>query len=374
MKFNATGHKNIKATHKTTLEFTKEDFLTPKGDCIIGIDADIDFAKDIPVFRKSLDLRARKLRKIKINLKHGRHSDSVIAFFNPQFSHKEAMVVRKSAFIDKRTFAYKANKSSKELKRDIFESLRKKEEKGKLSVEIVPVRIRNIIFDFDDTLEEWTESQHAMEDDLSSEIWKRYRIPKKKFMKEFVKAEKKYILKTKNPKKYSRAIWIKDALDALSIKSTKNDIFELVDSYWKNCEYAIKLEKHVIPTLEALKKEFKLFILSDSDGGKELKMARIRKLGLEKYFKDIITSDDTKANKPSPEGFKYLLKKHDLKPEECISVGDHAETDLYTPKNLGMTTVWIKQGHWKDAKVDYNYIDFEINDIKSLLTIAKKFS
>ncbi|HIP75502.1 MAG TPA: DUF371 domain-containing protein, partial [Thermococcus paralvinellae] len=34
------GHENIKATHKSTLEITKEDFLTPRGDCIICIKAD----------------------------------------------------------------------------------------------------------------------------------------------------------------------------------------------------------------------------------------------------------------------------------------------------------------------------------------------
>ena len=36
----ARGHPNIRATHKTTLEVTKEKELSPRGDCIIGICAD----------------------------------------------------------------------------------------------------------------------------------------------------------------------------------------------------------------------------------------------------------------------------------------------------------------------------------------------
>ena len=31
------GHPNIRAEHPTTLEVTKDDFLTPRGDCIVGI-------------------------------------------------------------------------------------------------------------------------------------------------------------------------------------------------------------------------------------------------------------------------------------------------------------------------------------------------
>jgi len=34
------GHENVKATHRSTLEITTEDFLTPRGDCIICVSAD----------------------------------------------------------------------------------------------------------------------------------------------------------------------------------------------------------------------------------------------------------------------------------------------------------------------------------------------
>ncbi|MGB9674949.1 MAG: DUF371 domain-containing protein, partial [Nanopusillaceae archaeon] len=41
MKFviNVKGHKLVKATHKSTLEITKDNFLTERGDCIIGINS-----------------------------------------------------------------------------------------------------------------------------------------------------------------------------------------------------------------------------------------------------------------------------------------------------------------------------------------------
>ena len=40
--FTAYGHKNILATHKTTIEFTKDKELSLKGNCIVGVRADFD--------------------------------------------------------------------------------------------------------------------------------------------------------------------------------------------------------------------------------------------------------------------------------------------------------------------------------------------
>ena len=31
----AYGHRNIRATHRSTFELTKDDYLTHRGDCII---------------------------------------------------------------------------------------------------------------------------------------------------------------------------------------------------------------------------------------------------------------------------------------------------------------------------------------------------
>ena len=110
MIFKAYGHKNVLGKHKTTLEFTHEDYLTKRGDCIIGIKADFK-----PLFR----FKKRILIELKIkNLK-----DEIIAEFNPNFDSDE-MVIRKSDFIDKRTFAIKANKAAIDIDRKIIDSLK----------------------------------------------------------------------------------------------------------------------------------------------------------------------------------------------------------------------------------------------------------
>ncbi|ELZ36528.1 hypothetical protein C471_14455 [Halorubrum saccharovorum DSM 1137] len=45
----AVGHENVTAEHASTVELTTDDWLTPAGDCIVGVEADRtprDFAAD----------------------------------------------------------------------------------------------------------------------------------------------------------------------------------------------------------------------------------------------------------------------------------------------------------------------------------------
>ena len=50
MKIIAYGHKNVRGTHKTTFEITKDKDLTERGTCIIGVNASYDL-DELKVFK-----------------------------------------------------------------------------------------------------------------------------------------------------------------------------------------------------------------------------------------------------------------------------------------------------------------------------------
>ncbi len=137
-KFKAYGHQNITSRHKTTLEFTKDKDLSLKGDCIIGVGADFSL-KELKEFIKSLKSKKIKII-IEINVKKSmlnkpllkkslkkeinkKIKEVVIAEINPDFDSEREIVVRKSDFKDKRTFAVRADKSSKDLSREFVDCL-----------------------------------------------------------------------------------------------------------------------------------------------------------------------------------------------------------------------------------------------------------
>ncbi|MBP1911121.1 DUF371 domain-containing protein [Thermococcus stetteri] len=116
------GHENVRATHRSTLEFTKEDFLTPRGDCIICIGADKAINDLSDEFKNAL----REGKKILIRIKVGDLVDEVVAWGSPELilDHDVSMVVRKSTYIDARTLAIRANKAAKDVDRRIVELLK----------------------------------------------------------------------------------------------------------------------------------------------------------------------------------------------------------------------------------------------------------
>ncbi|MCD6372940.1 MAG: DUF371 domain-containing protein [Thermococcus sp.] len=128
------GHENVKATHRSTLEFTKEDYLTPRGDCILCIEAD----KGINDLSEEFKAALRAGKKLLVRIKVGDLVDEVVAKGSPGLilDHELSMVIRKSDYIDARTLAIRANKAAKDIDRRIVELLRNPETRAEIELVI----------------------------------------------------------------------------------------------------------------------------------------------------------------------------------------------------------------------------------------------
>lgn len=113
--FTARGHKNVLSLHRNTVEFTHDKELTLRGDCILAISADYSLEKIH---------NAHLHGKIKIKMEIDGISDEIIAEYNPLFQDPHEMVIRKTEFVDRRTFAIKADKVAKDVKRELVEKMK----------------------------------------------------------------------------------------------------------------------------------------------------------------------------------------------------------------------------------------------------------
>jgi len=129
------GHENVRATHRSTLEFTKEDYLTPRGDCILCIEADKGINDLSDEFKAALRAGKRLLIRIKV----GDLVDEVLAEGSPGLilDHDFSMVVRKSDYIDARTLAIRANKAARDVDRKIVELLKSPERTAEIELIIL---------------------------------------------------------------------------------------------------------------------------------------------------------------------------------------------------------------------------------------------
>ena len=137
MKFEIefTGHENICSNHQRTLEITKESNLTPRGDCIIGVNAKSSCA-DLPEELKN------KLKnpdsKVNFSIKVGDEEFVMEGKGHPDLilSHTEDIVIRKSDFICSRTLAIKCDNASDLLPRSMVKLLQDPKTIGTFTITI----------------------------------------------------------------------------------------------------------------------------------------------------------------------------------------------------------------------------------------------
>jgi len=112
----AKGHINVTAKHRTTLEITGENHLTPQGDCIIAVSADKGLTDFSEAFRDALRNEDAILG---IKMTCCGIEERVLARGHPGLilTNPKEMVVRKSLFTCGRTLAVGANKASYDLSR-----------------------------------------------------------------------------------------------------------------------------------------------------------------------------------------------------------------------------------------------------------------
>ncbi|MFD1511943.1 DUF371 domain-containing protein [Halomarina rubra] len=119
---HATGHEHVRATHESTLELTTDDWLTPAGDCIVGVEADTTPA-DLPgAFVEACQDEAALLTA-------EFRADDTTATVNGRgdpdltFEGERSMVFRTSAYVDDRTVMVGADGAADDLDRDLVAAL-----------------------------------------------------------------------------------------------------------------------------------------------------------------------------------------------------------------------------------------------------------
>lgn len=129
----ACGHENIQATHRSTLQITKEKHLSRSGDCVIAVSANKGLKDLSQKFREGLSTVNSKLTVL---IEAGGIGDVVKAFGSPllTLNHPTDMVVRKSSYICHRTLAICADKSACDLSRKLVQLLKKPDSEVRITL------------------------------------------------------------------------------------------------------------------------------------------------------------------------------------------------------------------------------------------------
>lgn len=222
--------------------------------------------------------------------------------------------------------------------------------------------IKAIIFDFDNTLMDFMHvKRSAVEAAVDAMLDAGLKMPKERMI------EKIY-----------RHYWKEGIEDQTVFDKVLKDQFGKIDyrilaagilGYRRAKDGMMALYPHVQMALTGLTR-MGLRMAVVSDAPRLPVWMRIVGLGLQHFFDDVITFDDTGERKPSPKPFLKALEILRVEPADALMIGDWADRDMVGAKKVGMRTCFARYGDEFGTKV--SGADYEIDDILELLDIVRR--
>ncbi|HMF33390.1 MAG TPA: DUF371 domain-containing protein [Candidatus Lokiarchaeia archaeon] len=131
----AHGHPALLGTHRTTLELTRKDSLTTRGDCIIGVGASAG-CTDLPSDLKEAIFGSEL---ILVRLIAGTFVDEFTGQGDPALTLVDPhdIVFRKSSFASPRTILVRCTKAACDIDRNLIESLQNPDQEVNVTLSVV---------------------------------------------------------------------------------------------------------------------------------------------------------------------------------------------------------------------------------------------
>ncbi len=123
------GHPNVQSLHARTVEITKEEHLTLRGDCIIGVRAEKACADVDEKIKRKL---ARSGSHVKIEIIVGNDVCEISGAGDERLTleNKHDIVIRKTNFVCPRTLSVRCDKASSDIPRGMVKALQDPGTKG----------------------------------------------------------------------------------------------------------------------------------------------------------------------------------------------------------------------------------------------------
>jgi hypothetical protein len=125
-RIRARGHENVSGEHGSTVEVTTDDWLTPAGDCIVGVEADSTPADFDDAFVDACQSsEATITAEFAVDAGEGTLTDTITGRGDPEltFEGDRSLVGRTGEYVDERTVFVGADGAAADLDRELIDAL-----------------------------------------------------------------------------------------------------------------------------------------------------------------------------------------------------------------------------------------------------------
>jgi putative hydrolase of the HAD superfamily len=142
---------------------------------------------------------------------------------------------------------------------------------------------------------------------------------------------------------------------------------------WENRKPPLKLNSGLEKEVKAISQNFKIGIAGQY--GRDV-LELLEEHSILDCFTYRFTQDDFPITKPDPRYYEQILKKCGVTPEECIMVGDRIDKDIIPARQVGMKTILIRMGLYKNQqpRIPFEIPDVELDGISGLAEAVLKLA
>jgi putative hydrolase of the HAD superfamily len=170
-----------------------------------------------------------------------------------------------------------------------------------------------------------------------------FALEREAFISAYRQVNRHYMAQTKaDGRETHNRLWVAGALHTLghAIDPTDARIDEAIDAYFEPFVSSCQVIPGTSDMLASLAGRYRLGLVSNFTHPPVVEQILAR-LGLERFFDQIIISGRLGIRKPHPAIFKELMRLLALRPDEIVFVGDELQADVHGAKQAGMHAVWM---------------------------------
>jgi HAD superfamily hydrolase (TIGR01509 family) len=168
----------------------------------------------------------------------------------------------------------------------------------------------------------------------------------------------------------NNCIWVADTLNRLELEAEPADptVISAVEKYFQSWE--VTPISGASKVLEKVHERFVVSLVSNFTSDFFVNFT-LKRLGLDRFFHHVITSDSFGWRKPHPKIFERFLFMSKARAEEAIFIGDDLISDVQGAKTMGIQTVLLdrESAYKKNQQSQLIKPDYIVSSLKELLDI-----
>ncbi len=211
---------------------------------------------------------------------------------------------------------------------------------------IQPSIIRAVVFDYGNTLIEFSKKQIEQCDDaLAATLTELFGDVDRSILGE-ARHRDRMAPYSGNPPEYreNNMAEISEELivELYGRKPTRPELNAVLKTRFEAFVESVSLQEHVVDVLESLGRKYELAVLSNYPDPYAIRQS-MAKLGLDRHFSTIVVSGEIGFVKPHPLPFKIVHEELFIPPGQVVHVGDNWLADIQGAKRAGMQAIHMQQ-------------------------------